>query len=521
METRAGSPCIIIRADASTGIGTGHVMRCLTLAEELRQRGANIHFLCRAHPGHMGEVIRARGFALTLLPPPVMLFDADDYATWLGAPAGEDARQTMEALQGMEVAWLIVDHYAIDEHWEQLLRPHTAKILVIDDLANRHHDCDLLLDQNYGRKDTDYRPLVGGNTMALTGPHYALLRPEYREHRPASPKANGVRNKRVLVYFGGADIYNLTGQVLLILTQPEFAHYHLDVVASENHPYRKELEAMAARLSSVTLHGTRPHLADLMAEADFAIGAAGATTWERMCLGLPSLVFALAANQQPACRAMAENGLVYYLGATEEFDSSLLRQVLYKVEEQTAQSSHLQKNLMGIVDGYGVKRIGECVIPSLLESLHLRLAQASDVDLYFRWVNDPAVRASALNSGSIKWADHAVWFARKREDINAFLFVLESHGLPIGQVRFDVREGVAEIDYSLDRIVRGRGLAKYLLRRGQDVLVKSVSIKEFRAIVKRENVASVKVFEGLGYWEVAGEVNVREFRLARTEFESA
>ncbi|MDN5873135.1 MAG: UDP-2,4-diacetamido-2,4,6-trideoxy-beta-L-altropyranose hydrolase, partial [Sinobacteraceae bacterium] len=199
---------VVFRADASLEIGTGHVMRCLTLANALRETGASCTFVCRAHEGHLGEHIRACGHALHLLPR-VADFSPDDktdpYARWLGSTPEQDAEQTQAVLTS-DCDWLVVDHYGLDACWETRLRARARHLLAIDDLANRRHDCELLLDQNLGRDARDYDGLVGDRTQRLIGPRYALLRPEFAQWREISlARRRQPRLQQLLITMGGVD----------------------------------------------------------------------------------------------------------------------------------------------------------------------------------------------------------------------------------------------------------------------------------------------------------------------------
>ncbi len=181
---------LAIRVDASTRMGLGHLVRCRTLAQELRAQGAEVRFICRAHPGHQIDALAADAFATISLPAPPNDIDtgesaaAEDYARWLGVPQHQDAVETLAALSGWRPDWLVVDHYGLDVDWAQLLRPHVGRILVIDDLANRLHDADLLLDQNYATDGARrYAGLLPASALTLIGPRYALLHPAYAEQQ--------------------------------------------------------------------------------------------------------------------------------------------------------------------------------------------------------------------------------------------------------------------------------------------------------------------------------------------------
>ena len=349
---------VIIRADASIHIGLGHLARCRTLAVVLREQGVKVRFISRALPGHQIATLRAEGFRVAVLPaPPDQSVIDGDYAAWLGVTQAQDAQETIAALTDQRPDWLIVDHYALDSEWEQTLRPHVGRILIIDDLANRRHDADLLLDQNYAPGSaTRYQGLLPPDTRTLLGPTYALLRPEYAHYRQTlRPRDGNVR--RVLVFFGGTDPQNISGRVLTALSDPALAHLEVDLVIGANHPQREDLTTRATARPFTRVHGPRPHLADLMATADLAIGAGGTTTWERCCLGLPSLVVSIADNQRPTCIALAADGLFHYVGHHDRMTSWTLLTAILQLLSNPVSLRALSKAGADLVDAGGTKRI--------------------------------------------------------------------------------------------------------------------------------------------------------------------
>lgn len=305
---------IVFRTDASLQIGTGHVMRCLTLADALRKQGAQSTFLCRPHTGHLLDLIRQRGHTATALAP------ADDgltapthptHAPWLGTHWAKDAEQTRQALGGRLADWLVVDHYALDRPWEHALRPHARRILVIDDLADRAHDCDLLLDQNLGRQARDYAGLLNAKTQTLIGPAYALLRPEFAQWRERSlqRRAQPQRNN-LLISMGGVDQQNATGMVLDAIQSSALPfNLRITVVMGPTAPWLAQVQAQAAQMPfSTRVLADVSHMAQLMAESDLCVGAAGSSAWERCAMGLPTIVWILAANQQKGADALQAQG---------------------------------------------------------------------------------------------------------------------------------------------------------------------------------------------------------------------
>ncbi len=494
---------IAFRVDASLAIGTGHVMRCRTLAAALQKKGAHIQFITRAHAGHLADMLGRDSFTVTLLPQPACIENkGNDYAAWLGVSQQEDADQTIVALENQQCDWLIVDHYGLDRFWETKLRPHTHKLMVIDDLANRPHECDMLLDQNYSVAGQErYLALVPEHCRLLLGPRYALLRPEYAQHRETMASCAS-EIKHLLVSMGGADNANITGKVLAALNAEQLAHLEVDVVIGPNFIHAAEVSEQANARPNTHIHDPRPHLADLMAKADLAFGAGGATTWERLCMGLPSLVASIAENQMPVCEALASSGLIQYLGNAHDLDAAAIKSALLEALAGAGQLRTLANANQALVDGRGTSRVAEALSPTPAANLTLCPANESDVLCYLAWVNDPAVRSSAINSEPIDMATHLRWFENRLMDINSHLYVLKAGDLPVGQVRFERSGAEITIDYSLDVLVRGRGWAGQLVKLGIEALNISQSTL-VKACVKPKNIASAATFIRLGFVERA------------------
>ncbi|MEW6165098.1 MAG: UDP-2,4-diacetamido-2,4,6-trideoxy-beta-L-altropyranose hydrolase [Pseudomonadota bacterium] len=316
---------VIFRTDASVQIGSGHVMRCLTLAEALRERGAECRFICRELEGNLLEQIRHHGFAATGLPiRPEDDGRADsDTGRGVSTPAGAgldwaaDAAQTKVSAGGTAVDWLIVDHYALDARWEQALRPLCHNLMVVDDLADRQHDCDILLDQNYYRnQDQRYRGLLPDRCVTLLGPGYVLLRPEFGKARRQLRMRDG-NVKRILIFFGGSDPTNLTRQALMALAQLNKPDIQVDVIVGPSNPNRHSIEVLCAELPGTTYHCNISNMAELVSRADLGIGAGGAAMWERCYLGLPTITVVSADNQLRTTEDVAHLGAIEYLGRSD------------------------------------------------------------------------------------------------------------------------------------------------------------------------------------------------------------
>lgn len=359
---------VTFRADASLQIGTGHVMRCLTLADALAARGADCQFICRAHQGNLIEFIRAKGYvahglpvapaavAGSISPGPDAHTPDLAHSHWLGATQAQDAEACAPILAAQRLDWLIVDHYALDARWERALASHYRKLMVIDDLADRPHACDLLLDQTFGRDAVDYRPFVPADCHLLCGSQYALLRPEFAALRPYSLQRRARPALReVLITMGGVDKDNATGQVLEALrTCPLPADCRITVVMGATAPRLGEVRQQAQDMPWPTrvLFGVSD-MARLMADSDLAIGAAGATSWERCCLGVPTIMLVLAENQRKIAGVLSEAGAAHLHDA-----STLKSQPLITPEYLEPLSlAAMSAAAAAITDGLGVTQV--------------------------------------------------------------------------------------------------------------------------------------------------------------------
>jgi UDP-2,4-diacetamido-2,4,6-trideoxy-beta-L-altropyranose hydrolase len=354
---------VLFRTDASLDIGTGHVMRCLTLAEALRDHGAHCRFICRSHPGNLVREIKRRGFEVCELP-----FDGNwkgaeatlpTHAAWLGADWTADAEQTKVGAGETAADWLIVDHYALDARWEHVLAPHCRKLMVIDDLADRAHACDLLLDQTFARDAADYRPLVPDDCHLLCGSQYALLRPGFTALRPYSLQRRArLALRELLVTMGGVDKDNATGWVLQALrTCPLPADCQITVVMGATAPWLGEIRKQAQDMPWPTrVLVSVSDMAQLMADSDLAIGAAGATSWERCCLGVPTIMLVLAKNQRKIAQELERSGGIKLIELGQNATTQLREQILRLVDEP-AQLLDMTNCAASIVDGSGTNAV--------------------------------------------------------------------------------------------------------------------------------------------------------------------
>ena len=340
---------IVFRTDASIDIGTGHVMRCLTLSGELGGRGATASFICRKEHGNLIEYIEKKGYRVYPLPANIDIL------------TDRDLTQKILQEQQKPTDWLIIDHYGIDASWESSLRKFVKKIMVIDDLADRRHDCDILLDQNYGRKGSRYNGLIPEHCIQLLGPEYALLRPQFREARE-NLRERGGGVKKILVFMGGADPADETGKVLRALNLLNRDDVAVDVVIGSSNPFKNELETLTKQMPNTACYFNVSNMAELMASADIGIGASGTSSWERCCIGLPSIVMILADNQKHIAEELDKEGALINLGWHENVTERDIKDAVEKLLKDSASRKMMGLKGKKMVDGMGVKKIVEKII---------------------------------------------------------------------------------------------------------------------------------------------------------------
>lgn len=450
---------VAFRVDASVQIGAGHSARCLTLADELRAHGATCRFLCRHAPESLIRSIAAKGHELTLLGTggdATRATSSSDYAAWLGVPQELDAEQALAALAAAPVDWLIVDHYALDRTWESKLRKRAARILVIDDLTNRAHDCDLLVNQNPTAADA-YASIVPASCRVLGGPRYAMLRPEFRDAHARAERRSGVV-RRLLVFFGGFDPINCTTAAIDAIVKLESPGLQTDVVIGAEHPDRQRIEERC-KAHGLVLHVQTTRMAELMLGADLAVGAGGSANWERCCTGLPSLIVTVADNQRELVRESALAGVAYApeMGPN---DSHGYEQHLRALVGNPLLLSSMSYNGLNLVDGEGIRRVLHAMGFSRTA---MRVATAADSRNLFEWRNDPGVRAMSRVAVPLEWSAHSAWLESVLADRDRVLLIGERSGEPVGVVRFDIHGERAEVSIYKVSERRERGVGAELL----------------------------------------------------------
>ena len=337
-----GAPHVLFRADASSAIGTGHVVRCLTLGAELRRRGWTVSLASRSLGPGLASAVDASGSTLVSL--------AADRTI-------DDEPTDLLALVAAPVTLVVVDHYGIGADWQRAARPWARWSMAIDDLADRPQAVDLLLNQNLGASTSRYEGLVPPTTPVLAGPQYALLRPAFAEARARSRPRDGTLG-RILVFMSGTDPHDVTGRAAAAATTLDVP---VDVVVGSGYRHLEHLRGWVAAHPTCTIHVDTPDMAGLMSRADVAIGAPGSASWERCTLGLPTVLVTLADNQVEGGRLLAERGAGIDLGWHETVDTAVLENALTELRDDPARLVRMSEAAAAIADGRGTDRVADAI----------------------------------------------------------------------------------------------------------------------------------------------------------------
>lgn len=493
---------VVFRTDANPTTGIGHAMRCLALADALAALGTRCLFLSRgAGLGNIAQRISDAGHELATLPegPHSNASSAIPHHHWLPHGWQHDVALCREQLIGeAKPDWLVLDHYALGADWESAMRDAVGHIIVIDDLADRRHDCDILVDQNPApNAAARYDGLVPTHCLRLLGPRHGLLRDGFAQiHSSALAHATPKTAQRILVQFGGADPGDFTRKTVDILSQLQLGA-HVDVVAGPLYPNIAALETSVAKLPNAKLHINPPTVTALMSMADMAIGSLGTTTWERCCLAVPAIAIAVADNQEIMANILGDQGAHLYLGRAENLSDADLAAAIRLLALNANLRTSIRTAAGALVDGRGAARVAQRMGGS---SVILRRAENADAQPLYDWRNDPRIRSQSFDTSPIPWEGHLAWFGKTLQDRRRAMLVAEVGSIRVGCVRFDLNEANARISIYLDPNRVGDGLAIPTLRAAESWLLANMpQIKNITAEVRAGNEASRRSFLGAGY----------------------
>ncbi|WP_268800284.1 UDP-2,4-diacetamido-2,4,6-trideoxy-beta-L-altropyranose hydrolase [Pseudomonas huanghezhanensis] len=483
---------VLIRTDASIAIGSGHIARCLTLAQALRKHGAEVVFACRQLKGHLLQRVIEHGFVAHGLPASYPQESGADIEASLPWQSDIDA---LTDVLGDELRfdWLIVDHYGLDAQWETAARRFAERLMAIDDLANRPHAADLLLDQNFSAQAVEhaYAAWVGADCQTLLGPRFALMREAF-ECQPIEirPKVT-----RVVVNFGGFDAARQVFATLLALQC--FTELEVDFVAGLHNPDWDTMSALAAARPQWRLHTLVDDFCGLLLQADLFIGAGGGTTWERAALGLPTVCISVANNQRLNAQLLAQAGAHLYLGAYEQLDCQRLTEAVALLCGNRELRQSFAQRSRALVDGKGAMRVVAALMTPVLA---LRPATARDADLLFEGRNAEHVRCWSFNREPIDRGIHQRWLDQSLSSANRLLLIAETVQGPLGVLRYDRQEERVEVSIYLMAGQLGLGWGRALLQSGERYVREhwpDVRIIEAQAMA--DNAVSITLFQKAGY----------------------
>ena len=477
---------IAIRTDASASIGIGHVQRCLALAAALHDLGERVVFVCRdGHAPALAGVARS-AHALHLLPA------ADDRPV----SAERDARETVQALGADRPNHVVVDHYSLDAEWHgRVSTAIKAPVAAIDDLADRPLDVDLLIDQNlHDDHRRKYAGKLSSRTQLLGGPRFALLGPAYRA---ATPIALHPRVDSIGIFLGGTDPGGLSAVALRACREQAGFRGPIEVVSTSANPHLEALRTAVAATPNTSLSLDLADLADFFGRHGIQVGAGGGASWERCCLGVPSLLLQVAANQAAVVPPLVSRGapatLADGVAATQTSIGGALRALI----DDTAGRLRIGERARSLVDGLGAERVACALLRSRLSVVR---AEAHDEGRMLAWRNHPVTRSVSHQGELIDAADHARWFTRVRADPARLLMVGHIGTRPVGVIRFDLdARHQAEVSLYLDPALHGIGLGPALLAAGEVAARRWAEPAGFLASVLPSNPASARLFTTAGY----------------------
>jgi UDP-2,4-diacetamido-2,4,6-trideoxy-beta-L-altropyranose hydrolase len=483
---------IAFRVDATPATGNGHLARCLTLADALTSARARCLFLCRDLPVAAASQVAGRGHMLRSLESGLRTPDlvGPAHAQWLAAGHGRDAQEVAGLLEAERPDWLVVDHYGIDAAWEKRLRPHCRQLMVLDDLADRAHDCDLLLDPGaIPRLEQRYRALVPADCVLMLGSRYALLRPEFDAARAAMPARTRKIPRRVLVMFGGQDEAGQTLEAVAALQASAGAtDFTVDVLIPEINCRRSEIAQACAADERFRLHVASKEVARLMAVADLAIGSGGGATYERLGLQCPSFLTVASENQRAPLQSLADLALLTLYEGRAELEA-LLRQAF---DEGVAPPPDTVRN--------GVPAVVDALMHRLV---CLKPVVARDVARSLRWMQDATLRHEFMLRAAPTRASHFAYWRRLLEDRSQMVYSIFAGQCHVGQAglrNIEREAGRAELWLYLGQAAtRGQGYGEAALARLESVIKNELSCHTAVLHVGRHNTRAIRLYDKAGY----------------------
>jgi UDP-2,4-diacetamido-2,4,6-trideoxy-beta-L-altropyranose hydrolase len=498
---------VAVRCDASTRIGTGHLRRCLSLADALAALGAEPCFVLRPHDAVAERIMAAHRYPVFWLSPPLRPYtpaaNAPMHAAWAGIPGADDAMETIAVLWEWAPQWVIVDHYAFDASWHLSIRDALrCAVVAVDDLGDRAIGADVLIDANAADNHAaKYAGRLASGTRTLVGPRFAPLAPVYRS---APRYAFDPTVRSVGIFMGGMDEHDASGAALQTLRRDVGFAGAIEIVTSAAAPHADALARACLADGNAVLSMDLPDLSAFYARHDLQIGAGGTSSYERACIGVPTIAVVLAENQLTVVPVLERLGIVRgatlpdvaatgLLAGADDL-ASVATELIARPDARRAMMERSQQ----LVDGRGAERVA---LSLLADRLRLRPATLSDAAMLHAWRDDPSTRAVSINRDAIAYDDHLAWLSRVLASPMRRLFIAMIGTLPVGSIRFDRNEECAwEISLYTDPALHGLGLGGRMLEAGESAIADAEGKQVvFHARVEPGNWASSRMFEHAGY----------------------
>ena len=474
---------LIIRADASVAMGTGHVMRCLALAQAWQDQDGECIFALAEADLSIEERLRSERIEVVTIT--------------ASTGSQQDAAQFVELAGKHHARWAVVDGYRFDIEYQRTLKAAGLKLLLVDDTGHAGgYVADIVLDQNAHANEKCYQRREP-YTRLLLGSRYAMLRREFKPWREWKREI-ALLARKVLVTVGGADSDNVTARIIHALRLLADHNLESTIVVGGSNPHGDCLDKEVQDTGgAIRLLRNALNMPELMANADVAISAAGTSCWEMCFLGLPAVLIDVAENQTPVARELDRQGIAIHAGSshpvTPQAIAVQLKLLLASPERRAAMSERGRR----LVDSSGAKRVVSAMSGM---GLRLRRAQPGDCELLWQWVNDREVRENSFSTDTITSETHREWFISKLADPNSVLYMaLDMNNGPVGQVRYDIEGSRALISISLAARFRGKGHGSGLLALAVEELFQSTRATVIDAYVKPTNEASLRVFKRAGF----------------------
>jgi len=485
-------PLLTFRTDASPEIGTGHVMRCLALAQAWQDCGGDCIFIMAMDAGLLFQRLIDEGVVIRRI-------DAE-------AGSVDDARLTLEILKDVGARFLVVDGYHFSSDYQQTIKKRSGQdinVLVVDDNSDRdHYSADYILNQNIYATDEFY-PLsrLEFSSKLLLGPRFCLLRREFLKQK-VSNRTVSRSAKKLLITLGGSDPKNITTRILQIICDSDDRDLEVKVIVGSNNRYSKDIKELIAGVTNIKIvqNADDTKMVDAMLWADFAVSAAGSTLWELCRLGVPCLLIIIADNQRMVAKRALDDGITCGSFDIETDAFETLADLIDTIINDQQARELCSRRMRNAVAENGCRNV---ISKLTAKAVQLHDAQLEDCLQVWQWNNDSFVRKMSFKPQPIAWDAHQNWYRARMIDEASEMYVgTDLFGERIGLVRFQIYDGVADIGVVVAPEFRGKGYGTALISEGtKRCLSKRIDVKSVRALVRSENKASLKAFKNAGFAE--------------------